>query len=73
MFNLNFVTMTNILNKIISSFICVDPCPMPAKAMLKASMTSLGIVLSPGGLPGKVIGGVAGYAVGSKLADKMLK
>ncbi len=47
--------MTNILNKIISSFICVDPCPMPAKAMLKASMTSLGIFLSPGGLTGKVI------------------
>lgn len=64
--------MANVLNGIISSIICVDPCPVSAKS-IKASMTILGIVLAPGGLPGKVLGGVAGYAVGSKLIDIVLK
>lgn len=73
MFYLTFVSMTNVLNEIISSIICVDPYPISAKSTIKASMAILGIALSPGGLLGKVLGGVAGYAVDSKLVDKMLK
>lgn len=65
--------MANFLNEVISSTIFVDPYPLPAKSAFKASMTILGIILAPCGLPGKVIGGVAGYVAGSIFVDKVLK
>ncbi len=65
--------MANVLNEIISSIICVDPCLVSGKSTIKASMTILGVVLAPGGLPSKVLGGIAGYAVGSKLTNKVFK
>ena len=73
MFNLTFVSMANVFNENSSSITCVDLCPALAKSTIKASMTILGIVLAPSGLPGKVLGGVAGYVVASKLVDKMPK
>ena len=51
--------MAKFLNEIISSTIFVDPYPLPAKSAFKASMTILGIILTPCGLPGKVLGRVA--------------
>ena len=64
--------MTDFVNSIGTRFVCVDPCPAPTAFGLKASMVALGFVLAPCGLPGKVVGGVIGYLVGSKLADKLL-
>ena len=53
-------------------FVCEDPCFVPTASMLKASMTFLGVILAPCGLPGKILGGLAGYVVATKLADKLL-
>lgn len=64
--------MADFINGINTRFVCVDPCPVSTASTLKVYMTTLGVVLAPYGLPGKVIGGVIGYFAGSKLADKLL-
>ena len=68
-----FLLMIDFINGINPRFVCVDPSPVPTASVLKVSMTALGIVFAPCGLPGKVLGGVAGYAVGSKVAKKVFK
>lgn len=65
-----FLLMIDFINGINPRFVFVDPCPVPTASVLKLSMTALGIVLAPCGLPGKLVGGVIGYLVGSKLAEK---
>lgn len=58
--------------------ILVDPCPLPwnpfcTKSMIQVLGTVAGVSFSPCGLPGKMVGGLIGYACGSIIASKIFK
>ena len=65
-----FMFMNDRFNVLQSSIVCVDPCPLHSKSLIRLAATVAGVLIAPCGLPGKIVGGTIGYLCGSKLADK---
>ena len=65
--------MNDRFNVFESSFVYVDPCPLPSKSLIRMAGAVAGALRAPCGLPGKIVGGAVGYLCASKLADKVYK